>query len=199
MPVDDSYDDDGVEELAGAGPETVGRKKSIPYVNADTDGFAKNFVGAYDTGAPDLSPVLPEPLTLDFGVSEVEGTYGVRSKAQSVWDRPRRSQTPVSHHRTAVGWGCLLCSLRRETSTLSVTLALARASMKVRRRCRRHSVAVMDGHPLAFPDLHHCRKSRLHRRCHWRWYAASASLPMLDYQHVGVLFLNTAPSPIPRA
>ena len=82
VPADDDAGDDGVETLSGAVEEKVSSPGNIPYVKADLGNFAKNFVGAYETGAVYDIPKLLMPLQLDMGCKSSKGEYGVRRSRQ---------------------------------------------------------------------------------------------------------------------
>lgn len=56
------------------------RKPFVPSAGRGTEGgdFIRNFLGYYDTGQPDLTPKLLDPLELDYGTASCQGNRRVR-------------------------------------------------------------------------------------------------------------------------
>ncbi len=70
--------DAGGAPPAGAGTGAGGGAQKVVRVNADLDAFAKNFIGAYDTGNVEQEVPLLDAQHLDFGTAQTDGAYGVR-------------------------------------------------------------------------------------------------------------------------
>jgi hypothetical protein len=83
VPEDEPVVDEGggVEERKGDDGEEEGLTGAarIPYVNTDSDAFAKNFLNAYETGNVEKEVNLLPAAGVDFGSAEVAGSYGVHS------------------------------------------------------------------------------------------------------------------------
>lgn len=70
-----------IEDLDAA--ELLARKAFVPRAGKGAGNgaeFAANFLGAYDTGAPDLTVHLLDKLDLDYGYASLKGNKRVCEK-----------------------------------------------------------------------------------------------------------------------